>query len=353
VYFLYAGRGAGKTTFLLQVCSYLGSLGKSVVFFSFDEGIQGIRKKCDQYGLKCLPHFVSEYSPGVIERTLLEHKPDFVVVDSLQSLALYDANTIISTLSRFKKEAQKRMFALVVIGEERKDGTDYLGSTSIGHIVDVLVKMAMGFNEEIIISTPNKNRDTDDKTSRCFFQRTPKGLVEISETQTGYLHRRSQKTAIGLAAFVTKDENDFFVDEMTAALDSTSEKASLTVVGMSSAKAKCLLTVLGNNFLMTKVGFVVRANHTEKSLGDSELACLIAVLSLMLKKPIPVDMVFIGGIDNHGFLLPVEGMEQRVKRARALGYKRIIGPKANGTQITSWEEEDTVEGVWERLGFAE
>jgi len=352
LYFIHAMRGAGKTTFLLQVCAYLVNLGKTVIFFSFDESKQGIIEKTIKYNLSHSPIFICENNQGVIERALLDHNPDFVVVDSLQSLAKYNNDAVISTLYRLRKEAQKKDFALVVIGEERKDGSDYLGSTSIGHIVDVLIKMVMGLDEEVIISTPKKNRDTDDKTSRCFFRRTPDGLVEIPENQTGYRLRHKENAIVGLAAFIPREGVEFVADEITAvAVNTNNDRASLTIAGMNSSKSKNLLAVLENHSLINNASFAIRANHSEKLRDDAELACLVAIKSKALDKPIPVDTAFIGGVDNRGYLLPVEGMERRVRRAEALGYQRIIGPRANGTQVACWEEAETIEEVLQSLGF--
>ena len=347
LYFIHAERGAGKTTFLLQACSFLVSLGKAVVFFSFDESAEGITKKCLQYNLGSnKPHFICENSPGIVEKTIAELRPDFVVLDSLQSFAMYNNDKIVKTLYRIRNIAKKRRFALVIIGEERKDRNDYLGSTSIGHIIDVLIKFEHGLNNEVIISTPNKNRDTDDRTSRCFFRRTSVGLVEIQECETGYLHRHSEKEIIGLISFVAKKGDDFFVDEITAAIvDRDVKKVSLTIAGMSQAKAKNLLAVINNAITLIDVELILRANNTEKLYYDAELACVLAVFSVLMKKPVPVDTIFIGGIDNRGYLLPIDGMEGRVKRAKALGYKRIIGPKAIGSQTAIWEEFDTLESI--------
>jgi DNA repair protein RadA/Sms len=349
LYFIHALKGAGKTTFLLQVCAYLVSLGKFVIFFSFDESPEGIKKKCLHYKLNNnLPRFIFENSPGVIERTISEYHPDFVTIDSLQSLVEYEAKDIVGVLYHLRKIAQKQKFALVVVGEERKDRTDYLGSASIGHIADVLIKMTLGLDDEVIISTPNKNRDTDDRTNRCFFRRTPSGLIEIQESETGYLPRHSEKTVVGLAAFVAKEGHEFFVDEITAALMDI-RKSSLTIAGMSQAKAKSLLAVLRGTFSFINGEITLRANRTEKLSLDAELACTVATLSLLYKKPVAVDTAFIGGVDNRGNLLPVDGMERRVKRAEALGYKRIIGPRANGSQTVSWEVMETMEDVWKAL----
>jgi DNA repair protein RadA/Sms len=275
------------------------------------------------------------------------------VLDSLQSLVRYKTDEIVITLERLRKEAQKLRFALVVIGEERKDGTDYLGSASIGHIADVPVNMTVGHDEEVVISTPNKNRDTGDTTSRCFFRRTKAGFSEISESETGYRPRHTEKSVLGLAAFIAQKGNEFYADEMTAAIDTCTSKVALTIAGINNAKAKSLLVVLQTHFVLSEVGFVLKANQTEKNLDAAELACTVAVLSLVFGKPIPVDTIFIGGVDNRGYLLPVPGLEQRVKRAEDLGYKRIIGPKAIGTQLAIWQDVETIEGVWETLGFTD
>ncbi|MDR2210267.1 MAG: hypothetical protein LBO65_02190 [Spirochaetaceae bacterium] len=352
LYFIHAEKGAGKTTFLLQVCAFLVSIGKSVIFFSFDEGAEGTRKKCVQYGLTAnQPVFIFENRPGVIERTICKYHPDFVVVDSLQSYVEYEAKNIVGVLFRLKKIAQEQKFALVIIGEERKDRKDYLGSANIGHIVDVLVKIEKGLDDEVVISTPQKNRDTDDRASRCFFRRTLSGLVEIRESETGYLSRHSERTIVGLAAFVTQEDYDFFVDEITAAIDRNTNKVSLTIAGISQARTKNLLAVLQDSFTSINAGITLRANRTEKLASDAELACVIATLSLLLEKPLPVDTVFVGGVDNRGYLLPAYGMERRVKRAKALGYKQIIGPKANGSQIVMWEEHETLDDVRKMLSL--
>ncbi|MDR2384592.1 MAG: hypothetical protein LBD80_02855 [Tannerella sp.] len=352
VYFIHAEKGAGKTTFLLQVGAFLVSIGKSVVFFSFDEDVEGTKKKCLQYGLTTKqPVFIFENRPSVVEHTIGKYKPDFVVVDSLQSFVQYEAGEIAKVLSHLKKEAQTQKYALVVIGEERKDRKGYLGSTNIGHIVDVLVEMKKGPDDEVIISTPQKNRDTDDRTSRCFFRRTPSGLIEIQESETGYLPRHREKAIIGLAAFVTQENTVFFVDEITAAIDRNTKKTSLTIAGIGQARAKNLLAVLQDSFASINAGITLRANRTEKLTSDAELACMVAALSLLLEKPLPIETVFVGGVDNLGCLLPSYGMEQRVKRAKALGYKKIIGPKAIGSQIVMWEEYETLDDVRKMLSL--
>jgi DNA repair protein RadA/Sms len=344
VYYLSAERGAGKTTFLLQVCNYLVSAGKKVLYFSLDEGEIGIMKKCMQYKIKSdMINFFFNNNFGIVERSINQFHPDFVVLDSLQSYAQYKNEIIVSTLYRFSKEAQAQRFSAVVIGEQRKDGKDYLGSASISHIADVLMKLEKGINDEIIISTPQKNRDTDDRTSRAFFKRTLSGLVEIKECETGYKHRHNEKKIIGLASFVTNDVNKYSIDEITAVtLENNKKYSSLIISGMTSSKAKNLLTVIQKIVMITDMDILLRANNMDMLHSDTELACIVAALSSVMDKPVSVDTVFIGSVDNRGYLLPVNGMEQRIKRAKALGYSRIIGPKATGSQTASWDEFETI-----------
>lgn len=347
LYFLHAESGAGKTTFLLKVCSYLVSLGLKVLYFSFDEGINGMKKKCQQYLLtKNMPIFIFENNLQVVTGALHEYQPDLVVLDSLQRFAKYDDKNVVSALENLQKKTQRNHFAFIVVGEEQREGNDYLGSAHIGHIVDVQIQLVKEINDEVVISTPKKNRDTDDRSSRCFFRRTPTGLIEIKEEETGYLSRHNEREIVGLATFVAKKGNDFFVDEITAAIiDRNAKKASLIIAGMNNIKAKNLLAVIDKIFELSKVEIVLRSNSIEKLGIDSELACVMAVLSILLRQPIPVHTAFIGSVDNTCHLLPVMGMEQRVKRAKGLGYKRIIGSKAIGSQTAVWEEFDTLESL--------
>lgn len=347
LYFLHAERGAGKTTFLLKVCANLVSLGYKVVYYSFDEGADGMKKKCLQYGLtENLPFFIFSNESHSVERTLREQQPDFVVLDSLQSFAQYDYNSTVSELAKLRKKAQRDHFCLVVVGEERRDKKGYLGSASIGHIIDVQVKLVKGINSEVIISTPEKNRDTDDRTSRCFFRRTTTGLIGINESETSFLHRHTETEIIGLASFVTKNGDDFSVDEITAAIiDRDAKKPSLTIAGMSQAKSRNLLAVINTISTLSNVEITLRAIREEKLNVEAELACVLAVLSVLFEKPLPVSTVYVGGVDNRCNLLPIDGMEQRVKRAKALGYKRVIGPRAIGSQTVVWDEFDTLESL--------
>jgi len=114
---------------------------------------------------------------------------------------------------------------------------------------------------------------------------------------------------------------------------------------MNFAKRKNLLAVLQNNFTIGSIDIFLRANKIEKLHSDADLACLISIMSELYKEAISVDTVFIGGVDNLGYILPVDSMEQRVKRAKALGYNRIIGPMATGSQTATWEEFENLENV--------
>jgi len=47
--------------------------------------------------------------------------------------------------------------------------------------------------------------------------------------------------------------------------------------------------------------------------------------------------------------LPVDDMEQRIKRAKAFEYNRIFGPKAIGSQNANWEQFETLESLNKEL----
>jgi len=351
VYFIYAEKGAGKTTFLLQVCFHLKSIFNQVIYFCFDDSRDGINKKCCQYELSGVPPvFIFNIKNFTdLEASINSIKPDLVVIDSLQSMVNYNTQILNTTLNNLKTLSLKYNFSLVLIGEQRKDKSSYLGPSSLGHIVDVLIKLEASRNGELIISTPEKNRDTDDRVSRCFYKRTPKGLVQILESETGIWKRHSNNEKMGLAAFISENGKEYIADEITAAEIPDTIKPMLKIAGMNSDKSKGILAVLQNQFLEISSDYILRANYFTRLSNSAELACYVSILSLVFNKPIAVNTVFIAGVDNQGFLFLVDGMENYVERAKALGYERIIGPKANHPVQSIWEEAETLKEVWEKI----
>jgi DNA repair protein RadA/Sms len=246
-----------------------------------------------------------------------------------------------------RKLSREYNCAFIVIGQVNHDKRQS-GPMMLAHNFDVSLVMEKGINDELIVSTPNKNR-LGPTGNRAVFRKTDCGFVAKSEIETGYILRHSEQLKVGIAAFVTETKHDYSVDELTVTVNTESKKSGLALDGSSKSRADFLVSVSKRSFSDFDPYYIARANFTEKLGRSSELACVIAMLSLFYNKPLPIDTAFLASLDSAGKLLPLDNMRRRYKRAVDQGYTQVFGPKAIGSQEAMWIEAEHFTDVWKAL----
>ncbi|MDR3060045.1 MAG: hypothetical protein LBU84_18140 [Prevotella sp.] len=282
-----------------------------------------------------------------------EGHPNLVIIDSIQTLVgektyrpTYEVQAHISLM--IKKLSKECGCAIIAIGQVNKDD-HYSGPQAIAHNLDVVMEMKRGINEEIIVSTPRKNRFAP-TGNRAVFRMTKSGLLQKDEIETGFRLRHTGDNAIGIANFVTEDINGYTVDEITITKDTESMYPKLKLDRGSNIRASFLVSV-AKKYFDFEPEYIARAILTEDLNRSSDLACIIAMLSSFYRKVIPLDTVFIASIDANGVLVPLANMEQRTKRAFDQGYNRVIGPKPSGSQVATWDVAENIVDVWKSMGY--
>lgn len=349
-YFFYGRPGIGKTTLLLQILAVLQKGEGKIVLFSNEETKSTIGEKISQLGIDVSNiDFVFDKNLDEIAEYVRIERPVIAFLDSFQTVSsTYQSQVKVSKILRHLYTFYH--CALVVIGHANKNG-DYTGAREIEHDVDVVIEMEKGLNGEIIVKTPHKNRLAG--TGKRFVCRmTSRGIIEKPAIETGFLLRHSEKEAIGIAAFCAAIAGDITVDEITVTLDKASTNPKLSLVGAAPKQAEFIASVIMSSNKAFMPCYILRANRSVKLSPASDLACVVAALSMHNKKPVPLDTVLMASIDASGKLLPVEGdMEQMTNRAIEQGYKRIIGPKAIGSQAPNWTEAESLTDVLNALNF--
>jgi DNA repair protein RadA/Sms len=350
-YFLHGRPGIGKTSLLLQIlATFQESQKMKTVFFSNEETKTTIAEKNAKLGTDCTGiDFRFDNILSEIAAYIREKKPGLIILDSFQTVTSSHQSQV-EGAKLIKRLCNLYNCAFIVVGHETK-GENFAGAREIEHDLDVVIEMAQGQNGEIILKTPHKNR-TAGTGKRLILRMTSRGLVEKAGIETGFLLRHQETEAIGIAAFCTEIGGDLTVDEITVTTDRVSVKPKLSLVGAPPKQAEYLASVIMASFKDFLPAYIAKANRPAKLPQSSDLACVIATLSVFYKKPIPLDTVFMASLDASGKLLPAAGdMERMADRAVEQGYKRIIGPKAIGSQVANWEEADCLIDVWKGLGY--
>ena len=138
--------GIGKSTLLLQVCQNMANSGLNVLYISGEESLKQIRLRANRMGdfsdsLKLL----SETNLETIEATVLDQKPDAVVVDSIQTMYREDIGTAPGSVGQVRESTNSLMqFAkgenipIFIVGHVTKEGT-VAGPRMLEHMVDTVL----------------------------------------------------------------------------------------------------------------------------------------------------------------------------------------------------------------------
>ncbi len=189
--------GIGKSTLLLQAAGRLALAGRSVVYISGEEAAAQVRLRAQRLGLgKAAVQLASATSVRDILATLGGGDPDFVVIDSIQTMHSDLIEGAPGTVSQVRASAQELIrfakdsgAALVLVGHVTKDGT-IAGPRVLEHMVDTVLAFEGERSHQYRILRAVKNRygGTDEIG---VFAMGEGGLGEVANPSSLFLTDRS------------------------------------------------------------------------------------------------------------------------------------------------------------------
>ncbi len=328
--------GIGKSTLLLQGAAALAREGRSVAYVSGEEAIAQVRARAQRLGLAGAPvQLAAETALGPILDALNAARPDFVVIDSIQTLwsdalaaapgTVAQVRACAQALTRF---AKKRNCAVALIGHVTKDG-QIAGPRVVEHMVDSVLYFEgeRGHQFRILRAVKNRYGPTDEIG---VFEMSGTGLAEVANPSALFLDGRGGDGASGAAVFAGLEGTRPVLTEIQAlvapAAFGTPRRA---VVGWDSSRLAMVLAVLETR---CGLGFGGRdvylnvAGGLKISEPAADLAVAAALVSSMLDTPLPPKTVVFGEIALSGDIRPVARMGARLKEAGKLGFTRAIAP---------------------------
>lgn len=108
------------------------------------------------------------------------------------------------------------------------------------------------------------------------------------------------------------------------------------------------LAISENNFVQVATHIHVPAGSIAKDGPSAGLTIFVALASLFLQRPIPADLAMTGEITLTGDIFPVGGIREKVLAAHRAGFKRIMLPSQNKTdlQVLPKEIRDDLQFIW-------
>lgn len=329
--------GIGKSTLLLQALSNLTKT-KKVLYVSGEESgaqiaLRANRLALDTQGLA----LQAEIQLEKILNTLADHKPEVVVIDSIQTIysdALSSAPGSVAQVrecaAQLTRVAKTMNITMILVGHVTKEGA-LAGPRVLEHIVDTVLYFEGDTHSSFRLVRAIKNR-FGAVNELGVFAMTERGLKGVSNPSALFLSQHESQVA-GSCVMVTQEGTRPLLVEIQALVDSSfAPNAKRLSVGLEQNRLAMLLAVLHRHAGVAAFDqdvFINAVGGVKIAEPAADLAVLLAINSSMRNKPLPRSLVVFGEVGLAGEIRPAPRGQERLKEAAKLGFTIAMIPKAN------------------------
>ena len=343
--------GIGKSTLLLQVSGQLSDEGHSVLYVSGEESGAQIKMRAERLAVAGDDFYIyPETSMDSIRATIDDLNPEYVVIDSVQTMQATDVNSAIGSVSQIREVtaqlmqiAKSKNITIFVVGHVTKGGA-LAGPKILEHMVDTVLYFEGDLHHTYRILRAVKNRFGSTNELGIFEMRTA-GLAEVKNPSEIFLEERLQD-ATGSAVVVSLEGTRPILVEIQALVTPTIfGNAQRTATGFNRNRVSLIMAVLekrANLMLQNQDAYLKAAGGVKLDEPAIDLAIAIAIASSYRDKGTRPDDAFVGEVGLTGEIRRVSRIEQRVAEAAKLGFKRILVPKNN---LQGWNPPADIEVV--------
>ena len=329
--------GIGKSTLMLQIMSDLSEKYK-VLYVSGEESANQIKLRADRLGVgQSNMLLYPETDMHDIREQINDVKPDFVVIDSIQTMnepsldsMTGSASQVREVTSELMKIAKMDAITVFVIGHVTKEGA-IAGPKILEHMVDTVLYFEGDEHHSYRILHSVKNR-FGAANEIGMFEMVNEGLREVTNPSSIFLDQRLPNST-GSAVVVSLEGTRPLLAEIQALVTPTAfGYAKRTTSGISFNKASLLLAVLekrGNLMLQNQDVYLTATGGIKLNEPAIDLAIAMAVASSYTDKEISPTDCFVGEVGLTGEVRRVDKIDARVKEAAKVGFKRIFIPRHN------------------------
>lgn len=329
--------GIGKSTLLLQICEYLGEK-KKILYVSGEESRSQVKLRARRLGVETDNLLLASITDiENVVHTIIQTKPDIVMVDSIQTMNFASVNSSSGSVSQVRectqilaRVAKNEEIAIFLVGHVNKDGA-IAGPKVLEHIVDAVLYFEgeRHLSYRILRAVKNRYGSTNEIG---VFEMTGEGLRQVENPSMMLLSGRPSNVSGTCVACVIEGSRPIMA-EVQALVSKTSFGTPRRMsTGFDFNRTALLIAVLekragyffGN--LDTYINIVGGLRLDEPAV---DLPISLALISSLLDKPIDDGVIAFGEIGLAGEIRAIVNAEARVKEAQRLGFKKCLIPRAS------------------------
>lgn len=334
--------GIGKSTLLLQVANHMGKLGSRVLYVSGEESIKQTKLRAERLGVESTEvYLLAENDMDVILKYVEELKPDFLIVDSIQTVYNRDVTSAPGSVSQvreatnsFMKLAKGDGIATFIVGHVTKSGT-IAGPKVLEHMVDTVLYFEGEKHSMFRVLRAVKNR-FGSTNELGIFEMSSEGLKEVLNPSELFVSNRPHNAPGSVIVGSMEGSRPILVEIQALASQTSFGTPRRMAVGMDYNRAVMLLAVLEKKVGMQFQNFDAFINIVGgMQLGEPaiDLAVATALASSLRNQPVEESTIVFGEIGLTGEIRAVNYAEKRIFEASKMGFKKVIMPKGNMKEI--------------------
>ncbi len=329
---LLAGEpGIGKSTLLLQAA--MRHKGGKILYVSGEESSEQITQRAQRLGaLNSDCYLMTVTNPEQIMEEAKELQPEFVVIDSVQTLDAEWLDSAPGSISQIRESAASLMrfaksagITVFLIGHITKEGS-IAGPKILEHMVDTVLVFEGDQQQLFRLLRGTKNR-FGSTHELGIYRMEESGLYGVENPSELLFNNRTEDLSGSAAAAILEGMRPLIIEVqalVSTAVYGTPQRSS---TGFDVRRLHMLLAVLEKRCgfrLGAKDVFLNIAGGLKINDPSIDLAVAAAILSSSEDLTIPSDTCFAAEIGLAGEIRPIAHIEQRISEAGKLGFKRIF-----------------------------
>ena len=330
--------GIGKSTLLLQVCRNLANSKRKVLYISGEESMHQIKMRAERIGtfeeemlLYC------ETDLDAITNAILKTKPEFAVIDSIQTMYSEDLSSAAGSVSQVRevtaammRVAKENNIAVFIVGHVTKEGV-VAGPRTLEHMVDTVLYFEGEREAAYRILRGVKNR-FGSTNEIGVFEMEEKGLSEVLNPSEMLISGRPKEASGAVVACSLEGTRPILLEVQALVTATNFGMARRTANGVDYNRINILLAILEKRcgYAMSRYdAYVNIAGGMKMNEPALDLAVVMALVSSFKNREVDPGMLIFGEVGLSGEVRGVSQAAQRVSEAIKMGFTSCLLPKSN------------------------
>lgn len=335
--------GIGKSTIIIQAASNIAEKYGRVLYVSGEESEDQIKMRADRVCRTLSENLflLAETNMEVIAAVTEELKPEFIIIDSIQTMYTEDLDSAPGSVSQVRACGNELMrigktynIPVFIVAHVTKSG-ELAGPKIVEHLVDCVLHFTGERNQELRILRAFKNRFGTTSEIGAF-EMAEEGLIEIENLSKNFLEGMEDGAEGSMAAAVYEGTRPLLLEIQALAAPCNVGFARRSAIGVELSRLNMIIAVLEKKAgisLMNQDIYVNIVGGLRPEGTTIDLAVALAIYSTCKGRSCRGRTLALGEIGLTGDLRSIQNSEKIIREAARMGFERVILPAKNAEKL--------------------